>query len=70
MSSQMERLSTYISTALDHPLPPEVAEKTKHHVLDTLAAMVSGSRLKPERWQPGLYAPRAAHPRPWWSVLK
>ncbi len=47
MSSQMERLSTYISTALDHPLPPEVAEKTKHHVLDTLAAMVSGSRLKP-----------------------
>src|SRR5207237_82850 len=31
------------------PLPPEVAEKTKHHVLDTLAAMVSGSRLLPGR---------------------
>ena len=47
MSSQMERLSTYISTALERPLPPEVAETTKHNVLDTLAAMVSGSRLKP-----------------------
>ena len=43
----LERLATYVSTALDRPLPPEVAEKTKHHVLDTLAAMVSGSRLKP-----------------------
>jgi 2-methylcitrate dehydratase PrpD len=31
------------------PLPPEVAEKTKHHVLDTLAAMISGSRLLPGR---------------------
>jgi len=28
-------------------LPPAVAEKTKHHVLDTVAAMVSGSRLPP-----------------------
>jgi 2-methylcitrate dehydratase PrpD len=43
----MERLSTYTSTVLDHLLPPEVAEKTKHHVLDTMAVMVSGPRLKP-----------------------
>src|SRR5690349_22728140 len=26
-------------------LPPTVAEKTKHHILDTIAAMVSGARL-------------------------
>ncbi|MEX2430373.1 MAG: MmgE/PrpD family protein [Dehalococcoidia bacterium] len=40
-------LSEYLSEAAATPLPPEVAEKGKHHVLDTLAAMVSGSRLKP-----------------------
>ena len=37
-------LSEYI--AADRPLPPAVAEKTRHHVLDTLAAIISGSRLK------------------------
>jgi 2-methylcitrate dehydratase PrpD len=42
-------LSEYVATALDRPLPPEVAEKTSHHLLDTLAAMVSGSRLVPGR---------------------
>jgi 2-methylcitrate dehydratase PrpD len=31
------------------PLPPAVLERTKHHVLDTMAAMVSGSRLLPGR---------------------
>ena len=29
-------------------LPDEVVEKTKHHILDTLAAMVSGSDLPPD----------------------
>ncbi|MDP1718508.1 MAG: MmgE/PrpD family protein, partial [Burkholderiales bacterium] len=28
-------------------LPRAVADKTKHHIMDTLAAMVSGSRLAP-----------------------
>jgi 2-methylcitrate dehydratase PrpD len=42
-------LSDYIATALDRPLPDEVTEKTRHHLLDTLAAMVSGSRLPPGR---------------------
>src|SRR5438477_364386 len=42
-------LAAYIAGALRKPLPPEVVEKTKHHVLDTLAAMVSGSRLLPGR---------------------
>jgi 2-methylcitrate dehydratase PrpD len=43
----MERLSGYIAGALRRPLPPQVLEKTKHHLLDTLAAMVSGARLPP-----------------------
>jgi 2-methylcitrate dehydratase PrpD len=49
VSPHMNRLSTYIATALRHPLPPAVTEKTKHHLLDTIGAMVSGSRLMPGR---------------------
>jgi 2-methylcitrate dehydratase PrpD len=45
----MRRLSAYIAAAADSPLPAAVLEKTKQHVLDTLAAMVSGSRLLPGR---------------------
>ena len=40
-------LSDYITEALDRPLPEEVAEKARHHILDTLAAMVSGTHLYP-----------------------
>ncbi|MCH8849149.1 MAG: MmgE/PrpD family protein, partial [Chloroflexi bacterium] len=43
----IESLAAYIASALERPLPAEVAEKTKHHVLDTIAAMVTGSKLKP-----------------------
>ena len=43
----MQELSAYIATALRRPLPPAVLEKTRHHLLDTLAAMLSGSRLPP-----------------------
>jgi 2-methylcitrate dehydratase PrpD len=39
-------LANYISSALDHDLPAPVVAKTKMHVLDTIAAMISGSRLK------------------------
>ena len=45
----MRQLSAHIGGALRKPLPAPVLEKTKHHVLDTLAAMVSGSRLLPGR---------------------
>jgi len=47
ISPMMRELSTYIAGALKRPLPEKVVEKTKHHVLDTIAAMVSGSRLLP-----------------------
>jgi 2-methylcitrate dehydratase PrpD len=47
ISPVMQRLSAYIAAAPRRPLPPAVIEKTKHHILDTIAAMVSGSRLTP-----------------------
>jgi len=47
--SVMAELSTYMSEARSRALPDEVTEKVKHHVLDTLAAMVSGSELPPGR---------------------
>ena len=49
VSPVMDRLSAYIAQALKKPLPAAVVEKTKHHILDTIAAMVSGSRLLPGR---------------------
>jgi 2-methylcitrate dehydratase PrpD len=45
----MRELSAYIASALRRPLPAPVVEKTKHHILDTIAAMLSGSRLTPGR---------------------
>ncbi len=45
----MATLSSYMAAAKDRGLPPEVVEKAKHHILDTFAAMVSGSELPPGR---------------------
>jgi 2-methylcitrate dehydratase PrpD len=45
----MDKLSRYMSEARDRALPDEVAEKTKQHIVDTLAAMISGSELTPGR---------------------
>jgi len=47
ISPVMRRLSSYMAEAGKKALPPAVLERTKHHVLDTIAAMVSGSRLLP-----------------------
>jgi 2-methylcitrate dehydratase PrpD len=41
------RLARYMVEARSRNLPPEVAREAKHRILDTLAAMVSGARLKP-----------------------
>ena len=41
------KLADYVAKTLDRELPAEVVARTKLHVLDTFAAMVSGSRLKP-----------------------
>ncbi len=43
----MQALSAYMGAAASRALPAEVVEHAKHHILDTLAAMVSGSELPP-----------------------
>src|SRR5262245_6476073 len=47
VSPVMTALSEYMAIAKDRPLPPDVIEKAKHHILDTFAAMLSGSELPP-----------------------
>src|SRR5712664_1187209 len=49
VSPVMAKLSAYMSEAAGRPLPDEVVEKAKHHILDTFAAMISGSDLPPAR---------------------
>ena len=44
---EMSTLSTYMSAAGTRALPAEVTEHAKYHLLDTLAAMISGSELLP-----------------------
>lgn len=45
--SVMATLSQYMSQARNRPLPEDVAREMEHHILDTFAAMVSGSTLVP-----------------------
>jgi 2-methylcitrate dehydratase PrpD len=44
---EMTALSTYMSAAATRALPAEASEHAKQHLLDTLAAMISGSELPP-----------------------
>jgi 2-methylcitrate dehydratase PrpD len=43
----MAALSTFMAGAAARSLPPDVVEHAKHHVLDTFAAIISGSELLP-----------------------
>ena len=47
ISPVMLKLSTYMSEAGNAALPEKVLQETKHHILDTFAAMISGSELPP-----------------------
>ena len=47
IGAPMASLSAYMAAAPEKALPVEVVEKAKHHILDTLAAMVSGAQLLP-----------------------
>jgi len=49
ISPVMEKLSTYMAEARNRALPDNVVQETAHHILDTIAAMVSGSELPPGR---------------------
>jgi 2-methylcitrate dehydratase PrpD len=49
ISPMMLKLSAYMSEARNNALPEKVLQETKHHILDTFAAMISGSELPPGR---------------------
>jgi 2-methylcitrate dehydratase PrpD len=58
----MAALSSYMAAAKDRALPPEVVEKAKHHILDTFAAIVSGSELPPGKAALALARAQAGRP--------
>jgi 2-methylcitrate dehydratase PrpD len=47
VSQVMAKLSAYMSEASSRALPDDILEKTKHHILDSFAAMISGTQLGP-----------------------
>ncbi len=47
VSAITTRLAGYMADARNRALPDEVVERAKRHVLDTMAAIVSGSQLEP-----------------------
>ena len=49
ISPATRALSAYMAAARRRALAPAVATKARQHILDTLAAMISGSRLHPGR---------------------
>ena len=49
ISPMMQQLSMYIATALHMKVPDHVCERAKIHIVDTFAAIISGSRLLPGR---------------------
>jgi len=49
VSPMMNKLSDHIATAVQRPVPTAVIARAKLHLVDTFAAMISGSRLLPGR---------------------
>jgi 2-methylcitrate dehydratase PrpD len=49
VSPPMQQLSAYMGAASTRALPDDVIERAKQHILDTFAAMISGSTLPPGR---------------------
>jgi 2-methylcitrate dehydratase PrpD len=47
VSPSTAALADHVARTLDRELPAEIVARTKLHMLDTFAAIVSGSRLKP-----------------------
>jgi 2-methylcitrate dehydratase PrpD len=62
ISPVMDTLSGYMAAAKDRALPPDVIDKAKHHILDTFAAMLSGSELPPGRAALALARAQAGRP--------
>jgi len=49
VSPVMVKLSTYMADARNSELPEKVVQNANYHILDTVAAMISGSELPPDR---------------------
>ncbi|MDA0655829.1 MAG: MmgE/PrpD family protein [Proteobacteria bacterium] len=47
ISDVMKKLAAYIAGASTMKLPEDAAEHGKHHLIDTIASVISGSRLHP-----------------------
>ena len=62
VSPVMATLSRYMAAARDRALPAPVLDAVKHHVLDTFAAMVSGSELPPGKAALSFAAAQAGRP--------
>ncbi len=60
----MQKLSRYISGAASRKVPAKVAERARLHLVDTFAAMISGSRLLPGRKAIEYVKPWAAARKP------
>jgi 2-methylcitrate dehydratase PrpD len=58
----MAALSDYMAAAKDRALPPPIVEHAVHHVLDTVAAMISGAELPPGRVALALARAEAGRP--------
>jgi 2-methylcitrate dehydratase PrpD len=61
MTTYTKTLSAYITRALSLPLPAAVEEKAKIHILDTLAACVSGAHLEPGKQAISFVKPADGH---------
>ncbi len=60
ISTPTRRLSEYLAQAAEAHLPPAVIEKTRLHILDTVAAILSGSEMPAGR-AGAAYASRFSH---------
>jgi len=64
----IDRLSGYVAASGETELSPEVVRKAKHHILDTLGAIVCGSNLKPGLLAKRFVAAQGGRRRRRWPV--
>ena len=60
MAKIIDSLVEYMVAARQAKLPAEVVQKGKSHTLDSLAAIVSGSTLRPGHWGCNMRASKEA----------
>jgi 2-methylcitrate dehydratase PrpD len=60
--SATDALASYIADSRNRTLPDDVAEKAKLHIMDSVAAILSGSQLKPGRFAASFAGQLGGHP--------